>query len=73
MKTRQGFILIEFMIVVAVIAILFAIAITAYQSYTIRPKVSEILVLASDAKLAVIEILGCFISDSVASYRGTWF
>ena len=71
MKTRQGFILIEFMIVVADIAILSAIP--AYQSDTIQSKVSESLVLASDAKLAVIETLGCFISDSVSSYSSTWF
>jgi type IV pilus assembly protein PilA len=56
MKTMQkGFTLIELMIVVAIIGILAAIAIPAYQDYTIRAQVSEGLSLAAAAKAAVAE------------------
>ncbi len=54
-KVQQGFTLIELMIVVAIIGILAAIAIPAYQDYTIRAQVSEGLNLASGAKAAVSE------------------
>ena len=55
MKQQKGFTLIELMIVIASIGILAAIAIPAYQDYTIRSKVSEGLNLAGAAKLAVSE------------------
>lgn len=54
-KIQKGFTLIELMIVVAIIGILAAIAIPAYQDYTIRAKVSEVLVLASGARTNVAE------------------
>jgi type IV pilus assembly protein PilA len=54
-KIQQGFTLIELMIVVAIIGILAAIAIPAYQDYTIRAQVSEGLSLADAAKTAVAE------------------
>jgi type IV pilus assembly protein PilA len=56
MKTMQkGFTLIELMIVVAIIGILAAVALPAYQDYTIRAKVSELLLAASSARTAIAE------------------
>ena len=55
MKLQKGFTLIELMIVIAIIGILAAIAIPAYQDYTIRSKVSEGLNMSGAAKLAVSE------------------
>ena len=54
-KVQQGFTLIELMIVVAIIGILAAIAIPAYQDYTIRAQVSEGMNLAAAAKAAIAE------------------
>jgi type IV pilus assembly protein PilA len=54
-KMQQGFTLIELMIVVAIIGILAAIAIPAYQDYTIRAQVSEAMSLASGVRTALSE------------------
>jgi type IV pilus assembly protein PilA len=54
-QKQKGFTLIELMIVVAIIGILAAVALPAYQDYTIRARVSEGLVLADGAKTTVAE------------------
>src|SRR5476649_184078 len=54
-QAQKGFTLIELMIVVAIIGILAAIAIPAYQDYTVRAKVTEGLSMADAVKVAVAE------------------
>ncbi|MGP4733077.1 MULTISPECIES: pilin [unclassified Psychrobacter] len=55
MNTQKGFTLIELMIVIAIIGILAAIALPAYQDYTARAKVSEVVLAASTCRTAITE------------------
>jgi len=63
---QKGFTLIELMIVVAIIGILAAVALPAYQDYTTRAKVSEVILMAAPAKLAVTETVSSV--GSLASF-----
>jgi type IV pilus assembly protein PilA len=68
-RIQQGFTLIELMIVVAIIGILAAVALPAYQDYTIRARVSEAVLAASQCRTAVTEI---YQSGAVGPGQDNW-
>jgi type IV pilus assembly protein PilA len=72
MRKHSGFTLIELMIVIAIIGILAAIAIPAYQDYTIRAKVTEGITLAGSAQLAVAEAYSSGDMPGVAAAATVW-
>lgn len=55
-RTSEGFTLIELMITVAIIGILAAVALPAYQNYTARAKLSEVILAASDCRTTIAEV-----------------
>jgi len=67
-KVQSGFTLIELMIVVAIIGILAAVALPAYQDYTVRAKVSEGAIAASAIKVGVTEMFANSGIPGIAAY-----
>lgn len=67
-SAQKGFTLIELMIVVAIIGILAAVALPAYQDYTVRAKVSELILAGSSYKTAIAEK---YQSDNNSSSAGS--
>ncbi len=68
---QRGFTLIELMIVVAIIAVLATVALPAYTNYTVRAQITEGLLAASDAKLAISEAYTTNANDGLVAAVGS--
>jgi len=68
MKGQKGFTLIELMIVIAIIGILAAVALPAYQNYTIRAKMSEVILGADTCKTSVTEAYQSGVAPGAGNY-----
>ena len=68
-RVQQGFTLIELMIVVAIIGILAAVALPAYQDYTKRSKLSEVILAASGCRTSITEVIQ---SATTLPAAGAW-
>ncbi len=69
-KNQGGFTLIELMIVVAIIGVLAAVALPAYSDYTVRARVSEVILAASSCRTSITEVVSNASSGSTVDFTG---
>ena len=69
---QKGFTLIELMIVVAIIGILAAVALPAYQDYTVRARMSEVILAASSCRTSITEVVQTSTNPASLPAAGNW-